>query len=356
MGIAEVASAVDEIPLWTGVRRACPSGCEEDLVLDPTANVPVDLGNDVFCIDTRMSGYDGITSAYLIRSERPCLVETGTATSANVVRDALSQLGLSPHDLSTIVVTHIHLDHAGGTGDVARLYPQARVVVHERGARHLVDPERLMASARRVFGSVLDDVFGPLLPTPADRVDTIGSSGPVDLGSGRTLDAFHSPGHASHHLGLVDSATGDLYVGDAAGVYVPEIDTLRPATPPPDFDLEQALTSIRSFAERRPTRLLFSHFGPVDDVPTMLERAEDELRVWVELVRETRLSELDLDHAVQRVTERTADRYAAYLADPSIEEKFEHLSATAANVAGINRWLDQVEGVQVARSDPASLR
>jgi len=85
MGIAEVASAVDEIPLWTGVRRACPSGCEEDLVLDPTANVPVDLGNDVFCIDTRMSGYDGITSAYLIRSERPCLVETGTASSGSVL-------------------------------------------------------------------------------------------------------------------------------------------------------------------------------------------------------------------------------------------------------------------------------
>ncbi len=317
---------------------------------------PVDLGSDVFCIDTQMSGYEGITSAYLIRSDRPCLVETGTATSAEVVREALSGLGIGPRDLSTIVVTHIHLDHAGGTGDVARMFPQARVVVHERGARHLVDPERLMASARRVFGSVLDDVFGPLQATAAERVDTIGSSGPVDLGGGRTLDAFHSPGHATHHLGLLDSATGDLYVGDAAGVYVPEIDTLRPATPPPDFDLELALASIRGFADRRPNRLLFSHFGPVGNVPDMLERAEEELRLWVEIVRETRVSELDLDHAVQRVTERTAQRYAAYLADDAIQEKFEHLSATAANVAGINRWLDKLEEISPDRADPSSLR
>ena len=133
-------------------------------------------------------------------------------------------------------------------------------------------------------------------------------------------------------------------------MYVPEIDTLRPATPPPDFDLEQALASIRSFADRRPARLLFSHFGPVNDVAGMLERADDELRLWVELVRETRISALDLDHAVQRVTERTAERYAAYLSDDTITEKFEHLNATAANVAGINRWLDQVEDVQVERA------
>src|SRR5204863_5167180 len=112
----------------------------------------------------RMSGYEGITSAYLIRSERPCLVETGTAKSAAVVAASLAELGIAPADLATIVVTHIHLDHAGGAGTVATMFPQAEVVVHERGARHLVDHDRLMASARRVFGAVLDDVFGLLEP------------------------------------------------------------------------------------------------------------------------------------------------------------------------------------------------
>ena len=146
-----------------------------------------DLGDDVFSVDTQMSGYPGITSAYLIRGDRPCLVETGTATSAPVVRDALETLGVGPDDLGTIVVTHIHLDHAGGVGTLAGMFPAAEIVVHERGARHLVDPERLMTSARRVFGSVLDDVFGVLLPTDAARVRALGDVGAIDLGGGRTL-------------------------------------------------------------------------------------------------------------------------------------------------------------------------
>ncbi len=316
----------------------------------PDAGDLLDLGAGVFAVDTRMSGYEGITSAYLIRSSRPCLVETGTATSAEAVRAGLERLGVGPAELATIVVTHIHLDHAGGVGTLARTFPRADVVVHEKGARHLVDPERLMTSARRVFGRVLDDVFGLLEPTAAERVISLGDIGTVDLGSGRSLSAFHAPGHAQHHVGLVDSETGDLYVGDAAGVYIPETRDLRPATPPPEFDLDLALSTLRKFRDVSPTRLLFSHFGPVEDVRGSLGRAEEELRLWVELVRETRADALDLDHAVQRVTEKTAERYAAYLADKDLSEKFEHLNATAANIVGINRWLDTVDGPPIGAS------
>jgi glyoxylase-like metal-dependent hydrolase (beta-lactamase superfamily II) len=292
-----------------------------------------------------MSGYPGITSSYLIRSARPCLIETGTATSAEIVRDALGSLGIGPHDLATIVVTHIHLDHAGGVGDVAAMFPDADVVVHERGARHLIDPSRLMSSARRVFGAAaVDGVFGPLLPTDRERVRAIGEAASIDLGDGRQLDGFHAPGHAQHHLGLVDSVTGDLYVGDAAGVYIPETADLRPASPPPDFDLDVAVASLRRFRDRRPTRLLFSHFGPVQNVDETLARAEEELRTWVELVRDAREQRLDLDHAVAMVRERTAQRYAKLMANADVEEKFEHLSPTAANIVGINRWLDRVDG------------
>src|SRR5271166_6397792 len=112
-----------------------------------------DLGHEVFQIDTRMAGYDGITAGYLIRADRPCLVETGTAPSAPVVRDALARLGIGAGDLTTVVVTHIH--HAGGAGDIAAMFPAAQIVVHQRGARHLADPSRLMASARMVYGAAL---------------------------------------------------------------------------------------------------------------------------------------------------------------------------------------------------------
>jgi glyoxylase-like metal-dependent hydrolase (beta-lactamase superfamily II) len=302
-----------------------------------------DLGNGVHAVDTRMHGYEGITAGYLVLGDRPCLVETGTARSAPAVAEALSSLGVGPDDLATVVVTHIHLDHAGGVGDIARLFPRAEVVVHERGARHLVDPDRLMRSARMVYGSALDDLFGPLLPTEQERVRVLGDRGVVDLGGGRQLTTYYSPGHAQHHVGLLDSLTGDLYVGDAAGIYIPEADVLRPGTPPPDFDLELALRSLDLFASLQPTRLLFSHFGPVDQPLINLERAEEEMRLWVELVREARGDGLDLDHAVAMVHERTKERYAALLAQPEVAAKFEELNATATNVVGINRWLDSLE-------------
>ncbi|MFF4417906.1 MBL fold metallo-hydrolase [Streptosporangium sp. NPDC001559] len=290
-----------------------------------------------------MAGYSGITAGYLILGDRPCLVETGTATSAPVVRDALASLGVGPGDLATIVVTHIHLDHAGGVGDLAGFYPEAEIVVHEKGARHLADPSRLMASARMVWGDKLDVLFGEMSPTEAARIRALGDTGSVDLGNGRTLSSHYSPGHAKHHVGLIDSGTGDLYVGDAAGVYLPQTGDLRPATPPPDFDLRTALDSIALFEALGPQRLLFSHYGPVDDVQETLERSAEELRVWVDLTRQAHSAGMDLDHAVAMVRDRTRERYAALQADDATAEQFELLSGAPSNVAGIIHWLDRAQ-------------
>jgi glyoxylase-like metal-dependent hydrolase (beta-lactamase superfamily II) len=306
-------------------------------------DVITDLGHDVFQIDTRMAGYDGITAGYLIRGDRPCLVETGTAPSAPLVRDALAALGIGPADLATVVVTHIHLDHAGGTGDIASMFPAAEVVVHELGARHLADPSRLMSSARMVYGDELDGLFGTLAPTPAERIRTVEQRGVVDLGGGRRLDSHYSPGHARHHVGLVDSASGDLYVGDAAGIYIQETGDMRPATPPPDFDLDVALESLRTFAALKPTRLLFSHFGPVTEIDETLDRSAAEINLWVAETRRARRAGMDLDHAAAMVAERTRQRYAALAedADPQIAAKFDRISGAPANVAGIMHWLDK---------------
>jgi glyoxylase-like metal-dependent hydrolase (beta-lactamase superfamily II) len=308
-----------------------------------TATQITALGREVFQIDTRMAGYEGITAGYLIRSDRPCLVETGTAPSAPVVRDALARLGIGAGDLATVVVTHIPLDHAGGAGDIAVMFPAARIVVHQRGARHLADPSRLMAGARQVYGDALDGLFGVLAPVPADRIVALDNTATIDLGGGRRLDSYYSPGHAKHHVGLIDSESGDLYTGDAAGVYIPETADLRPATPPPDFDMDTALGSLRTFAALQPSRLLFSHYGPVCEVAETLDRSAEEIRIWVEQTRQAHAASLDLDHAVAMVRERTNDRYAALQpgADPELAKRFERISGTASNVAGIMHWLDQ---------------
>ncbi len=319
---------------------------DDKTVTSPGSDVITALGHDVYQIDTQMAGYQQITAGYLIKSDRPCLVETGTAPSAPIVAAALAALGIGPADLATVVVTHIHLDHAGGVGDIAEMFPHAQVVVHELGAKHLVDPSRLMASAAMVYGDALDDLFGVLAPTPAERIRAVESFGEIDLGAGRKLHSHYSPGHAKHHVGLIDSVSGDLYVGDAAGIYLPETGDMRPATPPPDFDLDTALASLRTFAALRPARLLFSHYGPVTDVERTLERSAEEIRVWVEATRAARRSGLDLDHAVAMVAERTRDRYA-YLAegtDPDLAARYEWVAGAPANVAGILHWLDKSAG------------
>ncbi len=302
------------------------------------------LGNEVFAIDTRMAGYPTITSSYLIRTERPCVVEVGTAGSAPVLRDGLAALGIAPEDLATVVVTHIHLDHAGGTGDVARMFPNAEIVVHERGARHLADPTRLMRSARSVWGDQLDVLFGGMQPTEASRIRSVERTGEVDLGGGRHLVAHHTPGHAKHHMGLIDSATGDLYVGDALGVYNPETGDVRPATPPPDFDLDSALESLRLFSDIAPQRLMFSHFGAVDTVDETIDRAGEELRVWVDTVRDAHGSTGDLDHAIAMVRQHVLDRYSPPPDSASAEsaQVMEVLSGVQSNVAGITHWLDRL--------------
>ena len=309
-----------------------------------------DLGNDVFMIDTRMGGYQGITASYLIRGSKPCLIETGTARSAPIVMAQLAALGIAPGDLATIVVTHIHLDHAGGVGDLARLFPRAQVAVHEKGARHLADPANLVASAHRVFGEVMDRLFGDLLPTPVDRISVLGDTGLIDLGDGRSLTTFHNPGHASHHVGLVDSLTGDLYTGDAAGVYIPETAEVRPSTPPPDFDLELTVDSLQRMKQLNASRLLFSHYGPVTDVASTLDESEAQLHYWVESVERARGETEDLDHAIALVQERDRAQHSAFYSDPALVEKYEALSSIGANVMGISRWMDRPpEGPQPPR-------
>jgi glyoxylase-like metal-dependent hydrolase (beta-lactamase superfamily II) len=218
---------------------------------------------------------------------------------------------------------------------VAQAFPSAQVVVHPAGARHLVDPQRLEASARRVFRSTFDTLLGSMLPVEARRVVAANDGDVIDLGGGRVLDVIDSPGHAKHHVGLVDSTTGDLYTGDAAGVWLVGSDTLLPATPPPDFNLDEALNSLNMFAARKPKRLLFAHFGAALDSDVMLERAAHVLATWVEDVGGVRNAGADLDHAVALFNQRSLE---SNLEAPAV---LEELTSVEANVAGVWRYLEK---------------
>jgi len=285
-----------------------------------------------------MAERPAVTSAYLLEGPEPALVETGPTTSTGPVTEGLASLGVGPDDLAHVVVTHIHLDHAGGAGTVAAAFPRATVWVHERGAQHLVDPTRLERSAARVYGGEerLRALFGPMAPVPADRLRSVDEGATLRFGP-RSVDVLYTPGHASHHVALLDADTGSLFVGDALGVHLPDVGVLRPATPPPEIDVELMVRSIERIRATAGSRLLFSHFGPVEGADELCALAIDRLERWAGVVREA-LTQTDDDARIAEILrERTAGEFDP--APPGADlERYEVLSSVAMNAAGLARY------------------
>jgi glyoxylase-like metal-dependent hydrolase (beta-lactamase superfamily II) len=293
------------------------------------------IGDGVVEIDTLLGGWERVTAGYLIEGPDPVLVETGSQTSVPALLAALGELGVAANDLAGVAVTHIHLDHAGGVGDVAKAFPNATVYVHEKGARHLVDPTRLVDSAARVYGPLLDGLYGRLEPTPAAQLHVLADGEEVRVGPNRVLTTIDSPGHAKHHLGLHDSQSGILFVGDAVGVRLPDAGVLRPSTPPPDFDLDQAVTSMHRFAERRPAGIALAHYGLVPDPGTILEEAEATLRQWAGVAERAWREGRDIAEALSASFAAGGEGLP-----PEVRERMETLNGIHSNAAGFRRWLD----------------
>jgi glyoxylase-like metal-dependent hydrolase (beta-lactamase superfamily II) len=293
-------------------------------------------------IDTLLGGWERVTAGYLIEGTAPVLIETGSQTSVPVLLAALDQIGVGAGELAGVAVTHIHLDHAGGVGDVAKAFPSATVYVHEKGARHLADPARLIASAAQVYGPLLDSLYGRLDPTPLERLHVLEDGEDLAVSTDRTLTAVDSPGHAKHHLGLHDSLSGVLFVGDAVGVKLPDGGVLRPSTPPPDFDLDQALHSLGRFAARKPSGLALAHYGLLGRPDELLAEAEGTLRQWAETAERAYREGTDIADALSA-------RFDPLLGDvePEHKEKVNLMSGIHSNAAGFRRWL---EGRDAAKS------
>jgi glyoxylase-like metal-dependent hydrolase (beta-lactamase superfamily II) len=300
-------------------------------------------------VDTRMAGKTSITSAYLLHGAEPALVETGPTTSVEAVTAGLDAIGLSANDLAHIVLTHIHLDHAGGVGTLARRFPQATVWVHERGAPHLEDPTRLLASATRVYGQErLERLFGPVDPVPSDRLRAVSDGDRIALGD-RHLEVLHTPGHASHHVALVDSRSGAVFTGDALGIHLPDDRVLRPATPPPDIDIEAGLQSIERIRERARSILLFSHFGPVEAVDELCAIAASRLRKWAKIVQDALRDTDDIGRVAELLARRTESEFEGVESvDPS---RYDILSDMRMNAEGLVRyWKKRAEAEEAAAS------
>ncbi len=292
------------------------------------------IAEGVLELDTLLGGWERVTAGYLIEGDAPVLVETGSQSSVPSLLAHLDRLGLGPGDLAGVVVTHIHLDHAGGVGDVARAFPEATVYVHPEGARHLVDPSRLVDSAARVYGPLLDTLYGRLDPTPSERIQVLEDGEEIRVGANRFLTAVDSPGHAKHHLGLHDNWSGTMFVGDAVGVKLPDGGVLRPSTPPPDFDLDLALRSLGRFAARRPTGLALAHYGLLTDPLDVLHEADGTLRRWAAVAEGAYRAGGDIAEALSATFASDLD---------GVPEEHRHkldvMNGVHSNAAGMQRWL-----------------
>jgi glyoxylase-like metal-dependent hydrolase (beta-lactamase superfamily II) len=298
------------------------------------------MGDGITAIDTVMAGERELNAVYLIAASEPTLIEAGPGADHRRIVSALDRLDVTPDALAHIVVTHIHMDHAGGVGALLERYPRARVWVHEIGARHLVDPDRLVASTSRTYGEErMRALYGTMVASPADRVRGVGAGDVIDLGD-RSLTVMHTPGHASHHVALHDDRSGAMWTGEAIGSYLPWADCYRPALPPPEVDVERALASIAAMRSRGPTALLTSHYGPVPDPDTAFDRAADRIGAWSAAVGAalTRAPD-ESDDELRAMLEGLARReFEADAHRPIDLERYDALGSIRMNAQGLARY------------------
>jgi len=212
------------------------------------------------------------------------LIDPGPSSTLPMLRAGLDHAGIALAEVRTILLTHIHLDHAGVTGTLVRENPALRVHVHEKGAPHLVDPTKLIASATRLWGDEMDRLWGEIRPVPKDNLVVLTGGERLSAG-GRDLDVAYTPGHASHHVSFFNADSGIAFVGDAAGVRLPPAGVIVPPTPPPDIDLEAWRDSLRRIADWRPETIFITHFGPYAPVGTHLTEMAAQTELTSGLVK-----------------------------------------------------------------------
>jgi glyoxylase-like metal-dependent hydrolase (beta-lactamase superfamily II) len=258
----------------------------------------VSAGPDAALIDVRQRGRERVIGCWDLGG---ALVDPGPESC---MRTLLAELESEPR---TLVLTHIHLDHAGATGALVERFPQLEVYVHERGAPHLADPTKLLRSAERIYGDDMDRLWGRVVPVPERNLRVLEGGETITV-AGRRLGVEYAPGHASHHVVYFDDADGTAYVGDVAGVRIPPSDFIRLPTPPPDIDVEAWERSIDLVLARSPARLALTHFGWVDDPPGHMARTKAQLHEQALLVRRLLDEHGDTEQAMQVFIEEVKGR------------------------------------------------
>jgi glyoxylase-like metal-dependent hydrolase (beta-lactamase superfamily II) len=226
-------------------------------------------------ISLPFQGEEEVVGSYVFAGkDELAVIDPGPSSTAESLLARLREAGFNPQDVTHLLLTHIHLDHAGGVGLLLRSMPQAKIYVHRNGAPHLIDPTRFLASASRIYGNQMQELWGEVLPVPEDRIKAL-EGGDVLNVAGRRMEVHYTPGHASHHVIFFDVHTGELFAGDVGGVRLQDINYVRAPTPPPDLDVEGWSTSIDKLKQLRPDVLYLAHYGPATNAIPHLEHMRE---------------------------------------------------------------------------------
>lgn len=299
-----------------------------------------EVADRTWAIDLGFQGWDRVVYAYLLVSpDEIALIETGPTATLPALWAGIRAAGFDPARLTSIFVSHIHLDHSGGAGAVVREYPNVRVFVHPVGAPHLADPSRLVNSAARLYGDAMDPLWGEVVPVPDRQVVALADGATVEAG-GHVLTALFSPGHASHHVTYWNSGLGVAFTGDVGGVRMPGSTYALPPAPPPDLDPAAWALSTERLRQLGARRLLLTHGGAFDDVATHLEALMPNLTEIEAICLEAMRGEAD-DEAVtaliQDHTEREIGEVVA--SDPGIVHRYGWASPSMLSALGFRRLL-----------------
>jgi len=281
----------------------------------------IQLGPRIYYLDSRRMNATNVSGVYLVVGDGITLIETATTLIAPRIVEAAAEIGFEEAEIRRAIVTHVHLDHAGGTGWLVDRLPGLQVYVHERGLRHLHDPSRLIDSATAVYGGVdrLTAIHGETLPVPAENLVPV-TDADLDIGGGIDLRILSAPGHASHHLCVFEPQSGCLFSGEALGHNQPETGILQPAVAPPGFDFEASKETIRKLQELHPRTICFSQFGQRNDASFVIEEAERQLEVYHRLI----LTRLEQGLGTRQIATELADLYLEDGLNPDLREREDH--------------------------------
>jgi glyoxylase-like metal-dependent hydrolase (beta-lactamase superfamily II) len=259
------------------------------------------IENNIYLLDVKTAGIKNFIASYILKGKNTAIIETGPTSSVHNVLSGLKELNIKPEEIAYVAVSHIHLDHGGGIGTLLKFLPKAKVIVHQRGAPHLANPEKLWQQSLKVLGSIAE-MYGKPEPVPEERIISTKDGLTFDLGNGVELKVMETLGHASHHLSYYMPFTRGIFPGDAAGIYLNEIGVIVPTTPPP-FRLDIALASLDKLIEWKPKVLYYSHFGKAYNAVEKLQTYVRQIKLWAKIAKRGIQNEEDIEAIRRKIVE-----------------------------------------------------